>query len=268
MSPCLDTPSQTRPNGEVRALTRGGRIAVLHIYGNFCLWRKIVRLAQGADHFCQARPMATLGSTCIGDPSNQAQAFRRWMVIGLLAATLSHPAGAMTLSSGVIDKDHSFRFSGGPYIEQRAAGGQRCGHDAPLCDTYYFIAQGETAGTLAVTVGWPSDISDFSMPDIDLYLYDEMSGQLLGQAEGNANPETISLNLDSNVRRALRLEVVPRRPLGKRVIGTVMFRPAAANGGGRFAGLPAWLATFAVVCAMLLALGGERAFRRNHRSGA
>jgi hypothetical protein len=142
----------------------------------------------------------------------------------------AYPAG------GVIDgSQRTLRFTGGPYLDGNntgASGGEHlCIPNSSLCDTFRFTVNlADGPGTLISDVVWSSDVTDFGMPDIDLYLYDDNSGELLGTSSTRDNPEVVSLSLNGTGSRAFRLEIVPRKSFGKAVTGTVRFKPGLPSG--------------------------------------
>lgn len=135
------------------------------------------------------------------------------------AAALAACAGAFAMEppEGTLDENNTtVSATGGPYTAANQTG---LAGD-PICANYgsgpgadcdqFFINNGFSAGFVSanpnaqirITVGW-----DLPADDIDVYAYDDATGELIGQAASADNPETILIAL-GNAPARIRVDLV------------------------------------------------------------
>jgi hypothetical protein len=154
------------------------------------------------------------------------------VAIGLCLVALAGSATATLPSTGRLHEQlRTLQFTGGPYPEANlniAGKGEHCA--GASCDVFRFTVDlgASGKGTVDARVAWTSEFGGFGPPDLDLYLYDDGTSELLGVSAGRGNVEKISVALEGKGQRSLRLEIVPWRPLPGLARGLVTFEPAAA----------------------------------------
>ncbi len=159
-------------------------------------------------------------------------------VLALTLGVLALPAIAATPESGAItDTQSSVEFSGGPYVFPNATNlvqnaGQEtiCEEGTETCDIFRFEVNLTTANVdddqIVVTVGWNDSIPDDptgsapALPDYDLELYNDTTGEFITQQATADNPE-IMMVVPNNGKYQLR--IIPYAPMAEPYTGKVQF---------------------------------------------
>jgi len=142
-------------------------------------------------------------------------------------------AGAATPESGAITVDQAkVEFSGGPFVGTNItplvmgqAGENALCVEGELCDVFRFEVNLKKANLeddiVMVSVEWP-DIDGVAaeVPDFDVYLYDDTTGELVTSAATADNPEVIVLTAEN---RKYRLEIIPFAPMAQSYAGRVEY---------------------------------------------
>jgi hypothetical protein len=162
---------------------------------------------------------------------------RTGAVAGLLALAAGG-AWAATPENGVItDTQTSVEFSGGPYavpnvtnVLQLAEGETVCEEGTPSCDVFRFEVNLADVNVdddqLVITVSWDDSIPDApaddapKLPDYDLELYNDATGEFITQQATGDNPE-ILVTLPNNGKYQLR--IIPYAPMDVPYAGKVEF---------------------------------------------
>lgn len=151
------------------------------------------------------------------------------------AFLLAGAAGAATPESGTVsDTQHTVEWSGGPFVATNLtplvlglAGENALCIEGELCDIFRFEVNLSDADLendiVSVSVEWPDvDGVAAEVPDYDIYLYDDTTGELVSTAATAANPEVIVLTAEN---RKYRLEIIPFAPMAQAYNGRVAYVP-------------------------------------------
>lgn len=155
-----------------------------------------------------------------------------WLLCALVVAT--EPLLAATPESGTITNEKpTLEWTGGPFlvpnltptlglVDQQPV----CEEGTPTCDVFRFEVQLTSANldddTVVISVGWEGSINlvAATVPDYDLYLYDDVTGDLLLTQASAANPEIIILPPQNG---KYRLVVIPFADMAEPYAGKVQF---------------------------------------------
>lgn len=181
----------------------------------------------------------------------------------LAACLLTVPAMAADPESGAItDAQTAVEWTGGPFFVPNltptlglAGLDPVCEEGTPTCDVFRFEVNLTTANvdddSVVIRVGWDgaTDIGGVvTVPDYDLYLYDDTTGDLIITQASAANPEVITVGAQN---RKYRLVIIPFADTGVAYHGRaelVKFEAQSTLFGGSLAlgallvlaGLGAW----------------------------
>lgn len=156
-------------------------------------------------------------------------------VLAASAFLVSAVAPAATPPSGTVDDAHpSTTWTGGPYIfpnlSPQTGGEPICEEFTVTCDQYRFEVNLSNADvdndTVIVSVGWNNADADF-----DPYLYDDVTGELLVNGAGSANPDImfVPVRPDGTFNGKYRVVVAPYLPLAETYTGKVEFQKFDEN---------------------------------------
>lgn len=161
---------------------------------------------------------------------------RNLLLISALVIAIE-PLLAATPESGTItDSQKTVEWAGGPFIVPNVSptlglADQEpvCEEGTEVCDVYRFEVNLSNANldedTVVVTVGWEgaTDVGGLAtVPDYDLYLYDDSTGDLIVDQASAANPEIITLPAEN---RKYRLVIIPFAPMDTVYAGKVTYVP-------------------------------------------
>lgn len=166
-----------------------------------------------------------------------ARRMRRRPLAVLLAAAFALPAAAADPASGTItDTQTSVEWTGGPYIVPNLtpALGEAfedpvCEEGTETCDVFRFEINLTSANLdddlMILTVEWNDSIPDdanpaANLPDYDLYLYNDDTGERVATQATAANPEAMFF-IPANGR--YRLDVIPFAAMNEPYTGKVQF---------------------------------------------
>lgn len=146
------------------------------------------------------------------------------------------PAMAATPESAVVsDSQPSAEWSGGPYLTTNITPAvvglideePVCEEGTPTCDVFRFEVNLSNANLdddqVVISVEWPDPVPQAQeVPDYDIYLYDDVTGERVTEAATAANPEIMLVTAEN---RKYRVVIIPFTPMAQPYSGKVSYVP-------------------------------------------